>query len=93
METSCHNPIMATVWYEAVAAQQLEKLPAKIKPRILAIAERLKQWPAVRGVKPLRGNLAGHYRVRTGDYRLQFRVEGERIVIEKLGHRDGFYED
>ena len=92
MENSCHNPLMATVWYESPAAEQLEKLPAKIKPRILAIAARLKQWPAVSGVKALRGNLAGHYRIRTGDYRVQFRVEGERVIIEKLGHRDGFYE-
>ncbi len=32
-------------------------------------------------------------RVRTGDYRVQFRAEGESIIVEKIGHRDGFYED
>jgi mRNA-degrading endonuclease RelE of RelBE toxin-antitoxin system len=46
----------------------------------------------VSGAKPLCGGLAGHYRVRTGDYRLQFHVEGEEVVIERIGHRDGFYE-
>lgn len=43
----------------------------------------------------LSGPLAGHYRLRTGDYRLQFRVEGKQIVIvvsERIGHRNGFYE-
>src|SRR5436305_279135 len=29
--------------------------------------------PRVSGAKPLRGRLAGKYRLRTGDYRLQFR--------------------
>jgi len=47
----------------------------------------------VSGAKALRGRLAGLYRIRTGDYRLLFRVEGERIVIERAGHRDRFYED
>ena len=39
------------------------------------------------------GGLAGSYRLRTGDYRLQFHVEGETVFVEKIGHRDGFYED
>ncbi len=33
----------------------------------------------------------GKSRIRTGDYRLQFHVEGEEVVIERVGHRDGFY--
>jgi mRNA-degrading endonuclease RelE of RelBE toxin-antitoxin system len=31
--------------------------------------------------------------MRTGDYRLQFRVEGEVIIVEKIGHRDRYYEE
>jgi mRNA-degrading endonuclease RelE of RelBE toxin-antitoxin system len=41
----------------------------------------------------LRAGLAGHYRLRTGDYRLQFRVAGKEIIVEKVGHRDRFYGD
>jgi len=37
--------------------------------------------------------LARKFRMRTGDYRLQFRVEGRDIVIEQIGHRAGFYEE
>jgi len=70
----------------------VERLPAPIKVRVLRLLERLKNWPAVSGAKPLRAGLAGHYRLRTGDYRLQFRVEGETLIVEKVGHRDGFYE-
>jgi mRNA interferase RelE/StbE len=84
---------MVIVTYERDAAEQLASLPASIKRRIAAIVVRLAHWPAVSGVKPLRGSLAGHYRIRTGDYRVQFRVEGEEVIIERAGHRDGFYED
>lgn len=55
--------------------------------------ERLENWPAVSGAKPFTGRLAGRYRLRTGDYRVQFRVSGEAVIIEKVGHRDRFYED
>ena len=53
---------------------------------------RLQQWPEVSGAKPLTGNLAGHFRVRTGDYRIQFSVTPETVIVERVGHRDGFYE-
>ena len=39
----------------------------------------LRAWPEVSGVRPLRGDLVGHFRLRTGDYRVQFRVEGETV--------------
>jgi mRNA-degrading endonuclease RelE of RelBE toxin-antitoxin system len=74
------------------AFRQIERLPPGIHLRVLAVLERLEHWPAVSGAKPLRGNLSGHYRVRTGDYRVQFYVTGDSVVVEKVGHRDGFYE-
>lgn len=83
---------MAKVTLEREAAEQLGRLPERIKSRVVNILQRLGNWPAVSGAKPLRGELAGHYRVRTGDYRLQFRVEGDEVIIERIGHRDRFYD-
>lgn len=84
---------MATVTLTEEAVEQLEELPVVIHRRVLKLIERLENWPAVSGAKPLRGDLAGLYRLRTGDYRLQFRVIEDVIEVEKIGHRDGFYED
>ncbi len=56
------------------------------------LLERLEKWPDVSGAKPLRGNLAGRYRLRTGDFRMQFQVVNNIVIIEQIGHRDGFYE-
>jgi mRNA-degrading endonuclease RelE of RelBE toxin-antitoxin system len=88
----CHNQIMVEVFYEAAAREQFERLPGRIKARVFGIVERLARWPEVSGAKPLRGDLSGRYRIRTGDYRVQFRVEGNVLSIEKIGHRDRFYE-
>lgn len=75
------------------AAEQLKKLPRTIRSRVALIFERLEKWPHVSGAKPLSGRLAGRYRVRTGDWRIQFHLRGQAVVIERIGHRDGFYED
>lgn len=84
---------MAIVVLTNEAAEQLEELPVVVHRRMLKLVERLENWPDVSGAKPLRGDLVGLYRLRTGDYRLQFRVTEDTVEIEKIGHRDGFYED
>lgn len=84
---------MARVSFTPAAARQLDALPLAIRARVLAIVERLQHWPRVSGAKPLRGALAGRHRVRTGDYRVQFHVRVDHVIIERVGHRDGFYED
>ena len=108
---------MVTVEIAREAAEQIEGLPTPIVTRMRKLVGRLRQWPNVSGVKHLKGELAGRHRLRTGDYRLQFRVEPQRqirkvkrlvkgkaveeeeevvdykVIVEKAGHRDGFYED
>jgi len=75
------------------AAREMEALPEVIQVRVQAILERLRQWPQVSGAKPLSGRLAGRFRMRTGDYRVQFRLQAGNVIVERIGHRDGFYED
>lgn len=84
---------MATVVMMPEAAAQFDELPRTVQARLLHLRERLEHWPVVSGARPLSGALAGHWRLRTGDYRLQFRVVADTIIVEKLGHRDRFYED
>lgn len=84
---------MATVVLTSNASEELDELPLAIHQRVLRVLERLQDWPDVSGVKALSGPLAGHSRIRTGDYRVQFRIDGEKVIVEKIGHRDGFYGD
>jgi mRNA interferase RelE/StbE len=84
---------MAAVTLTPDATDAFARLPVTIKARVAAIFVRLEKWPGVSGAKPLRGELAGHYRIRTGDYRVQFRVEGDEVIVERIGHRDGFYDE
>jgi mRNA-degrading endonuclease RelE of RelBE toxin-antitoxin system len=84
---------VAKVYVTDEATTGAARLPRPIQLRVLRIIDRLQRWPAVSGAKPLRHGLAGRYRIRTGDYRVQFRVERDEVIVELIGHRDGFYED
>jgi mRNA-degrading endonuclease RelE of RelBE toxin-antitoxin system len=84
---------VATVVLTPAAAEQLKLLGNPIHARVLRLLARLEAWPEVSGAKPLSSELAGCYRMRTGDFRVQFRVTSDIVKVEKIGHRDGFYGD
>ena len=84
---------MANVFVTPDARKELAKLPTVIRQRVRKLFQRLQAWPNVSGAKPLSGDLAGWYRLRTGDYRIRFRVKGEAVTVDKIGHRSDFYED
>jgi mRNA interferase RelE/StbE len=84
---------MATVRVTHEANEQARRLPKPIRNLFAKCLDRLRRWPVVSGAKPLRGNLAGWYRLRMGDYGLRFRVEGDIVTVDKIGHRKDIYED
>ena len=75
------------------AVDGFRDLPGTIQKRVQKVLRRLRDWPVVSGAKALSGNLAGSYRIRTGDYRIRFRVERDQIRVDKIGHRKDVYED
>ena len=75
------------------AADQYDKLPRSIQPRIDNIILRLARWPKVSGAKALVGRLAGNFRIRTGDYRIVFRVSSGKVIVWKIGDRKEVYLD
>jgi len=77
----------------AGAVDQLNKLPSPIVGRIGELVSRLENWPEVSGVKRLTAGLKGNFRIRTGDYRIIFRVEATQIIIWRIANRKDVYED
>lgn len=76
--------------YGFTALNDLDSLPAKIRKQVLRKIERLKA--GLRGdIKHLRrADVA--YRLRAGDYRILFDVEGDTIVIRRIGDRKNIYD-
>jgi len=74
------------------ALEDLDGLPSTMQERVLEVVERLEHWPQVSGVKTLTANWRGHSRIRTGDYRVVFKVCPDRIVVVRVAHRKEVYE-
>ena len=77
--------------YHHAISDDLVNIPANVKQRIRkAIETRLLIDPVNYGL-PLRKSLQGHRKLRIGDYRLIYRIEGKKIIILKIGHRKDVY--
>ncbi|MDN5666880.1 MAG: type II toxin-antitoxin system RelE/ParE family toxin [Renibacterium salmoninarum] len=74
------------------AARQIRKLPPEARRRVQAAIELIAETPRPPGAKKLVGRV--EWRVRTGDYRVLYRIEDHRlmIVVVAAGHRREIYE-
>jgi mRNA-degrading endonuclease RelE of RelBE toxin-antitoxin system len=75
------------------AQTESDALPVVIRVRVLRTFQRLAFWPAVSGAKALSGDWAGHYRIRTGDWRVILRVVAPQVIVVRIKHRSEVYED
>ena len=75
------------------AARQLRKVDPQVRRRLQAAIELLATEPRPPAATPLVGG-AGEWRVRTGDYRIVYEIQEERLLVLVLsaGHRREIYE-
>jgi mRNA interferase RelE/StbE len=76
--------------YTRRAARDAEKLESSIRLRIGKSLLRLQEDPLKYSEKITDSKL-GSYRYRVGDYRVIFDLNGEDIVILRIGHRRAIY--
>jgi mRNA interferase RelE/StbE len=76
--------------YTHRAVRDIEALDPKIKARIGMQLERFSGDPMQHAEKLVHASL-GSYRFRIGDCRVVFDVEGENIVVLRVGHRREIY--
>ena len=76
--------------YTQRAERDIEKLERKVKDRIGKTLLRYKEEP-LRYAEKLSDPVLGEYRFRIGDYRVIFDVQGNEIVVLRVGHRREIY--
>jgi len=80
-------------YHPEVKAIDLPMINVKMRERIRrAIESRLMTAPQEYGL-PLRKNLGGFWKLRVGDHRIVFKVEGEMVYILAIRHRRSIYEE
>ncbi len=79
-------------YHRLVVREDIPLLGGRMKRQIKhAIETRLMTSPELYG-KPLRKSLTGYRKLRVGDYRVIFRIQGARVKIFIIGHRSWVYE-
>ena len=76
------------------AAEQIRKLDRQVAKRVMARLDRLMGDPHAHGAVKLQGQ-KDLYRVRVGDYRIVYRIDNARNLIETavIAHRSEVYRD
>lgn len=79
------------VYHHAVVDEDIPRIGEAWRLKIKsAIEEKLVTYPDVYG-KPLRRSLRGYRKLRVGDYRVVFRIDGTRIKVFVIAHRSVVY--
>ena len=75
------------------AARQLRKFDPQVRRRIQAVVELLATEPRPPAATRLVGG-SGEWRVRTGDYRIVYEIQDDRllILVLRVGHRREIYQ-
>ena len=80
------------IYHPLVLTEDLPELNKTVKSRIrLAIQDKLLNDPLTFG-KPLRKSMKGYRRLRVGDYRVIFRIEGKFVKVLLIKHRSVVYQ-
>ena len=76
--------------YTRRAEKDIEKLEPRVKDRIGKTLLRYTEDP-LRFAEKLSDPIIGGYRFRIGDYRVIFDIQGNEIVVLRVGHRREIY--
>lgn len=82
------------VEYAPAAARDVKKLDPAVRIQLLRSSRVLAQSPYPSGssrIKPLVGMTPPHFRLRVGDYRIVYRIEGKKVIVVRVAHRREAY--
>ena len=81
----------AVVYRPEVATEDLLRVPRNLRARIIrAVETRLMTEPARYGER-LRRSLIGLWKIRVGDYRVCYEIEGRTVTVWAIRHRREIY--
>ena len=83
--------MFGTGYHYLVIKEDIPKITSSWRAKVKeAIEGKLTTRPEVYG-KPLRRSLKGYRKLRVGDYRIVYRVEGRKVKIFVIKHRSVVY--
>ncbi|MDY0331767.1 MAG: type II toxin-antitoxin system RelE/ParE family toxin [Thiomonas sp.] len=91
MKMSGGRVAFSVIYHPDVKGRDIPKINGDVRVRIKkAIETRLMVAPQEYG-EPLRKTLKGYWKLRVGDFRIVFKIDGDEILILGICHRKGVY--
>lgn len=85
------EPRFEIFYHPDVPQKDLSRIAAPEKHRIQrAVEQKLAFFPQEFGA-PLRHTLKGYWKLRVGDWRVIYKIQGKTITILRIGHRREIY--
>jgi len=79
---------MLVLMTDAAEAQFEDIIDEKLSARIRDVFARLEKWPEVSGVKHLRHDWAGFARIRTGQWRVVFKLQQDVVMVVMIEKKE-----
>ena len=82
------------VEFTPTAAREVKRLDPAVRIQLLHAAGVLRDTPypsSSHRIKLLAGLQPRHYRLRIGDYRIVYRIEGTKVLVVRVAHRREVY--
>jgi mRNA interferase RelE/StbE len=79
-------------YLESVVRDDIPALARPVRDRIRREIETKLATNPIEFGKPLQYSLKGCRRLRVGDYRVVYKIEGDCVLIVKIGHRREVYD-
>ncbi|MDO8493432.1 MAG: type II toxin-antitoxin system RelE/ParE family toxin [bacterium] len=93
MKKSGNSLIYKVSYHELAVELDLPRLDKSVLRELyFAIETKLHIAPDIFG-KPLRGPLHGYWSLRVGDYRVAYRIIGQKVSVECIKHRREIYKE
>jgi mRNA interferase RelE/StbE len=77
--------------------QAIGRLPGNLRQRVKRILQDLRRNPRPPIAEDLRAKLAGHYKIKLGDWRIVYHIDDDVVVVIvlKVGKKSGpeFYQN
>ena len=83
-----------TVGYTPAAARDVRRLDPHIRAELLEATRVLAHAPYPSGsnrIQLMTGITPPHFRLRIGDYRVIYQIEGQRVLVARVAHRREAY--
>ena len=80
------------LYHPDVEKKDLPRISSDIQKKIQKSIERKLMHAPQQFGEPLRRTLKGYWKLRVGDYRIIYKIEGKAVIVFRMGHRREIYE-